>query len=82
MYRAAVFSMNVFRYYLSVHSVRSACIFYWQRHITGIQYTERGVFEYVCNYMYYFFYYFPIHRVQFQYADNNINILLKVKFKT
>jgi len=48
----------------------------------AIQYTERGAFEYMCDYMYIFFGYFPLHRPQFLYADNNINILFKMQFTT
>jgi len=48
----------------------------------GIQYTERGVIANVCNYMCNFFHYFPLHREQFQYADNNIDILIKMQFTT
>jgi hypothetical protein len=48
----------------------------------GIQYTERGAIEHACNYIVIFFDYFPIYCAQFKYADNNINILLKMQLAT
>jgi hypothetical protein len=45
---------------------------------SGIQYTARSAIEFALNYMFKIFDYFPIHCAQSHFADNTINILLKI----